>query len=111
MCIRDRAIGGLVLALLGFIFGGTLNEISFKGILLLIYMSVLSSVAFVIWSQLMKYNKVGTIAMFNFLIPVFGTLLSAIFLEENIFDIKIVISLLMVSIGIFMVYKKSSSET
>lgn len=105
------AIGGLILAILGFIFGGTLNEISFKGIVLLIYMSILSSVAFVIWSQLMKYNKVGTIAMFNFLIPVFGTLLSAIFLGENIFDIKIVISLLMVSIGIFMVYKKSSSET
>ena len=69
------------------------------------YMALLSSVAFVLWSQLMKYNKVGTIAMFNFLTPVFGTLLSAIFLGENIFDIKIFIALILVCVGIFLVYR------
>ena len=43
--------------------------------------------------------------MFNFLIPVFGTLLSAIFLGENIFDIKILIALILVCLGIFLVYR------
>lgn len=68
-------------------------------------MALLSSVAFAVWSELLKYNKVGTIAMFNFLIPVFGTLLSAIILGENIFDIKILIALILVCTGIFLVYR------
>ncbi|MEO2682902.1 EamA/RhaT family transporter, partial [Clostridium butyricum] len=45
------------------------------------------------------------ISIFNFLVPVFGSLLSAIFLGENIFDIKILISLIFVCLGIYMVYK------
>lgn len=100
-------IGGVILTALGFAFGGSLNGFTIKSLALLVYMALLSSVAFVLWSQLMKYNKVGTISMFNFLIPVFGTLLSAIFLGENIFDVRILISLVLVCVGIFMVYRKS----
>lgn len=68
-------------------------------------MALISSVAFTIWTQLLKYNKVGIISIFNFLIPIFGTVLSAIFLGENIFDIKILISLIFVCCGISLVYK------
>ena len=88
-----------------FVCGGQVTGFTFKSTALLIYMALLSSVAFAIWSELMKYNKVGTIAMFNFLIPVFGTLLSAIILGENIFDIKILIALILVCTGIFLVYR------
>ena len=98
-------IGGMILTILGFILGGELQGFTFKSTLLLIYMALLSSVAFAIWTQLLKYNKVGIISVFNFLIPVFGTLLSAVFLGENIFDIKILISLILVCFGIFIVYK------
>lgn len=98
-------IGGVILIVSGFIFGGHLTGFTFKSTALLVYMALLSSVAFAVWSELMKYNKVGTIAMFNFLIPVFGTLLSAIILGENIFDIKILIALILVCTGIFLVYR------
>jgi drug/metabolite transporter (DMT)-like permease len=98
-------IGGVILTILGFILGGTLEGFTVKSTSLLIYMALLSSVAFTIWTQLLKYNKVGIISVFNFLIPVFGTLLSAIFLGENIFDIKILISLILVCYGIFLVYR------
>lgn len=98
-------IGGLILLLLGYISGGCLSGFTFKSTSLLIYMALLSSVAFAVWTQLLKYNKVGIISIFNFLIPVFGSLLSAIFLGENIFDIKILISLIFVCLGIYMVYK------
>lgn len=99
------AIGGLILTVLGFIFGGKLTGFHFKSTMLLAYMALLSSVAFVIWTELLKYNKVGVISVFNFLIPVFGTLLSGIFLGEDIFNIKILVSLALISTGIFMVYK------
>lgn len=97
-------IGGLVLIISGFILGGRIEGFTVKSTLILIYMAALSSIAFAVWSQLLKYNKVGTIAIFNFLTPVFGTLLSAIILGENIFDIKILIALVLVCLGIFLVY-------
>lgn len=98
-------IGGVILTILGFILGGSLKGFTFPSTLLLIYMALLSSIAFAIWTQLLKYNKVGIISVFNFLIPVFGTLLSAVVLGENIFDIKILIALILVCYGIFLVYR------
>ncbi|AOR22628.1 DMT family transporter [Clostridium taeniosporum] len=99
-------IGGIILVILGFIFGGTLEGFTLNSTLLLMYMALLSSAAFAIWTQLLKFNKVGVISVFNFLVPIFGTLLSAIFLKENIFDIKILISLILVCSGIFLVYNQ-----
>ena len=106
-------IGGAILTIVGFGFGGKLIGFNLKSIMLLIYMALLSSVSFAIWAELLKYNKVGTIAMFNFSIPVFGTVLSGIFLGENIFDIKILIALVLVCVGIFLVYrvKEEKEET
>lgn len=103
-------IGGFILTLLGLIFGGILEGFTFKSTCLLIYMSLLSSVAFALWMQLLKYNKVGVISVFNFLIPVFGTLLSGIFLGENIFNVKILFALFLVCIGIFLVYKVKEDD-
>ncbi len=101
------SIGGIILILLGYVFGGTLSGFTIKSISLLMYMALLSSVAFSIWTILLKYNKVGFISMFNFLIPIFGSILSAIFLGENIFDIKILIALILVCFGIYLVYKRN----
>ncbi|AGF54443.1 drug/metabolite transporter (DMT)-like permease [Clostridium saccharoperbutylacetonicum] len=98
-------IGGIILTILGFTLGGGLEGFTIKSTVLLIYMALLSSVAFAVWTELLKYNKVGIISVFNFLVPIFGTLLSAIFLGENIFDIKILIALILVCYGIFLVYK------
>lgn len=100
------AIGGLVLTIIGYILGGSLTNFTLKSTLLLIYMALLSSIAFALWSQLLKYNKVGVISVFNFSIPIFGTILSAIILKENIFDIKILVALLLVCAGIYLVYKR-----
>jgi drug/metabolite transporter (DMT)-like permease len=98
-------IGGIILTVLGLTLGGRLQGFTLQSTLLLIYMALLSSVAFVLWTQLLTYNKVGLISVFNFLIPVFGTLLSALFLGENIFDLRILIALILVCYGIFSVYK------
>lgn len=103
-------IGGVLLTVLGYAFGGKLVGFNFKSTTLLIYMALLSSVAFVIWTQLFKFNKVGKIAVFNFLVPVFGTLLSGIFLKENIFDFKILIALILVCTGIYLVNRTKESE-
>ena len=99
-------IGGFILSILGYLLGGSLTNFNIKSISLLIYMAFLSAIAFALWAQLLKYNKVSVVSVFNFLIPVFGTILSGIILKENIFNIKILISLILVCLGIFLVYRK-----
>lgn len=97
------AIGGFILVISGYLYGGKLTNISLKGLVLLIYMALLSSVAFGLWSQLLKFNKISTISVYNLLIPIFGTFLSGVILKENIFTLNKIISLVCVSLGIYLV--------
>ncbi|MTH47056.1 DMT family transporter [Intestinirhabdus alba] len=98
-------LGGLVLVAGGYACGGTLTVHGFSSIAILGYLTLLSSVAFALWSILLKYNRVGMIAPFNFLIPVAGSVLSAIFLSENIFEPKYAVALVLVCSGIWWVNK------
>lgn len=101
------AIGGLVLVVGGYSTGGTLEVHSMEAVAILGYLTLLSSVAFALWSVLLKVNRVSMIAPFNFVVPVAGTVLSAIFLGENILDIKYAIALVLVCSGIWWVNKIS----
>jgi len=99
------AFGGGVLVLGGYLTGGTLVVPDVKAAALLGYLTLLSSIAFALWSVLLKYNRVSMIAPFNFVIPVAGTVLSAIFLGENILEMKYAIALVLVCSGIWWVNK------
>lgn len=103
------AIGGLALVVGGYSMGGTLEVHSTAAVAVLGYLTLLSSVAFALWSMLLKVNRVSMIAPFNFVIPVAGTVLSAIFLGENILDIKYAIALVLVCSGIWWVNKVKKS--
>ncbi|WP_235533310.1 DMT family transporter [Paenibacillus sp. Leaf72] len=96
-------IGGLALTLLGLGLGGRVTHFTPESTGNLIYLALLSSAAFCLWNLLLKYNKVGQVSVYNFLIPVFGTLLSALFLGEQIMEFKNLVALLFVSLGIYMV--------
>lgn len=102
------AFGGGVLVVGGYLTGGTLVVHSATAVAILGYLTLLSSIAFALWSVLLKYNRVSMIAPFNFVIPVAGTVLSAIFLGENILDIKYAIALVLVCSGIWWVNKRSA---
>ena len=100
------AIGGLALLLIGFATGGTLSGFTLKSTLLMVYLVVLSSAAFSLWTILLKYNRVSMITVFNFMIPIFGTLLSAVFLDERFLEWKNGLALLLVCYGIWLVTKE-----
>jgi drug/metabolite transporter (DMT)-like permease len=97
------AIGGLALLLTGFATGGTLTGFTPKSIALMAYLVVLSSAAFSLWTLLLKYNRVSMVTVFNFMIPVFGTLLSALFLDERFWELRNGIALALVCFGIWRV--------
>ncbi len=98
--------GGAVLILLGVVSGGSVYGFNIKSSLLLLYMSLLSTVAFSIWAELLKYNSVGKVAIFGFSIPVFGVGLSAIFLGEQVLSVKNLAALICVSVGIIIINRK-----
>ena len=99
--------GGVVLVVGGYVFGGELTVHGPSSVAILGYLTLLSSVAFALCGHDLKYNRVGMIAPFNFLIPVSGALLSAIFLGENILELKYAIALMLVCSGIWWVNKVS----
>ncbi len=97
------AIGGLALLLAGLAAGGSLSGFSVAATLLMVYLVLLSSAAFALWTILLKYNRVSMITAFNFMIPVFGTALSALFLDESFLAWKNAAALLLVCVGIWLV--------
>ncbi|RKP54079.1 DMT family transporter [Cohnella endophytica] len=85
MTAYQMLLGGIALLVIG-ACGAGLMPFSFTGkaTWMLLYLAVLSALGFVLWNTVMKYNKVGSISMYLFLIPVFGVFLSAALLGEEL---------------------------
>ncbi len=98
------AIGGLVMILIGRFSGGGFRIGSPEGAFLLLYMALISSVAYSVWGLLLKYNPVSRITIFSFSNQVFGVILSAVFLKESqALDLFTLLALVLVSAGILTV--------
>ncbi|NDO19915.1 EamA family transporter [Lachnospiraceae bacterium MD329] len=100
-------LGGLVMSIAGLIAGGKVSGFTFSSTMLLIYLAMISSVAYTVWGVLLKHNPVAKVTVFGFTNPMFGVLLSAIFLGEKnqAFGIQGIIALVLVCFGIFIINK------
>lgn len=98
------SLGGLMLVVTGVLAGGKLDQITIKGILLLLGLIAISMIGFILYNQLICYNPISEIAIFNALIPVFGTLMSCIMLGET-FGVNSLIGLICIGIGIFIIHR------
>lgn len=96
-------LGSGILIAIGILRDGRVNNFTFKSTLLLIYMAMLSAVAFSIWTLLLKYNPVGKVAIYSFSVPVFGVVMSGIFLREPFLSVKNIAALILVCGGIMIV--------
>lgn len=96
--------GGVVLSVIGFTLGGRLGAGSVQAFLMLGYLAFISAFAYSLWGILLKYNPISKVAIFGFMNPVFGVILSAWWLNESSnFNYKIIIALILVCAGIFCV--------
>lgn len=103
--------GGAGLSVLGGVLGGRLSLHNGQGLLILLWLALVSAVAFSLWTALLKLHPAGRISVFNLLVPVFGTLLSGVLLGENVFRAELLLSLLMIASGIVLVnWEKRSQE-
>lgn len=97
-------LGGLIMIACGLLFGGQLTVVTPAGLAMLAYLAVVSAVAYSLWGVLLKYNPISRVAVFGFMNPVFGVILSAIFLREaGSLGVMCILSLVLVCGGIYIV--------
>lgn len=94
--------GGIVMTVFSLAFGGRIITVTASGIALLVYLALVSALAYSLWSILLKYNEVSRVAVCGFMTPVFGFFLSAIH-EKTAVGIAALIALALVVIGIITV--------
>lgn len=100
-------VGGLVMIGIGLLMGGHLSYPSMKNMVMLLWLAVISSVAYSLWGILLKHNPVSKVAVFGFMNPVFGVILSALLLREGeSLGVTAVVSLALVCAGIYIVNKE-----
>ena len=105
--------GGAFMIAVGALLGGKINLSDATGIVILIYLAFLSAVAYALWGVLLKYNPVSRVTVFSFTTPIFGTILSLIFLPESsgVDPINLIITLILVCGGILLLnYQPKTRE-
>ena len=102
-------MGGIILTLIGVGMGGHL--VAAGGILLILYLAMVSAVAYTLWSVLLAWNDVSKVAIFGFVNPLCSVILSALVLGEihQAFNAGSLIALLLVCVGIYVVNRRDSS--
>jgi drug/metabolite transporter (DMT)-like permease len=106
-------IGGIFMSIVGLIFGGKVSLGSLSGVMVLVYLALLSALAYSLWGLLLKYNPVSRVTVFNFMTPVFGVLLTMLFLPgENsaVAPWNLGITLVLVCTGIFLLNFKPKTK-
>ena len=108
-------LGGAVMCIGALCFGGRVYLNDLRGILVLLYLALLSAVAYSVWGILLKHNPVSRVTVFTFMTPVFGVLLSLLLLrsEDSTVDpINLILCLILVSAGIFILnYQGQKKES
>lgn len=98
-------LGGIIMTGIGAAAGGSLHPASAGAYLMLLYLAMISAVAYSVWGIILKYNSVSKVTIFGFMTPIFGVVLSAVFLGEagSIPWLQCLGALALVSGGIYIV--------
>lgn len=101
-----QLIGGILLCGFSLLAGGQISTVNFTGACTLILLILISSIAYTLSLMPLRYFPVSEVSSFNLLITVFGVVMSAALLGENIFNVRYLISLLLISSGILLINRR-----
>ena len=103
-------LGGLLLLTAGYIGNPELLHFNAISIVLIIYLSGVTAVAFTFWFSLLRYHNSSKLAQYMFATPLFGTLMSVIIIPGEYLGIEAVIAVVFVMIGIIIVNRPEKAE-
>ena len=103
-------VGGCLLSMIGILMGGSIQVYDDACVLILLYLALISAVAYTLWGILLKYNPVSKVSIFGFMNPIFGVLLSALILKEGnqAFSLQGIVALCLVVCGIVIVNREKN---
>ena len=107
-------IGGATLLAVGLAMGGHVAPADaaspLPAVALLAYLGFISAAAYSLWSMALAANPVSRVAVFGFMNPVFGVILSAVLLGETsvVSPLLAVAALVLVSAGIVIVNRQDA---
>ena len=105
-------LGGAAMIGVGLLLGGRLHPQSLLAMPVLLYLAMISAVAYSIWAVLLKVNPVSRVAVFTFLQPVFGVLLSLLLVDRGA-DVPLLrygAALVLVSVSIAVVNRAQQED-
>ena len=82
LCSYSFLLGGLFFTAYGFFFGGKIEMEGLGAWALVICLSLISAVGFSVQALLLEYNDVSIVSVYRMMLPLFGFVLSAVFLDE-----------------------------
>lgn len=104
--------GGSVMWLTGAACGGSFGLTSPESLGLLLYLAFVSAAAYTLWSVLLRHNPVSRVAVFGFLNPLCGVILSSLILHETgAFSWTGAVSLVLVCAGILIVNRQGTCNS
>ena len=105
-------LGGTVLAAAGFALGGRFAQVTPAGLGMLFYLACVSGIAYSLWSILLKHNPTSRVAIFGFMNPIFGVVLSSVLLGEAgaLPWLQTLIALVLITAGIIIVNRTPVGE-
>jgi drug/metabolite transporter (DMT)-like permease len=98
-----QTLGGILLTAVSILAGGRMTVFSGKGLLLLVSLALISALAYTLSLIPLRYFPVSEVSSFNLLITVFGVVMSALLLGENVFRISYLVSLILIASGITLI--------
>ena len=98
-------MGGFFLLATGLLGGAKLSVVTGRGVGIMVILVLISVGAFVLYNQLLRHNPVGQVAVFNAMIPIFGTGMSCLVLGEP-FHVRYIAALVLIAGGIYIVNRQ-----
>jgi drug/metabolite transporter (DMT)-like permease len=83
--------------------GGNVVPMSWAIAPLFMHLALISSVGFGLWFVLLNHNPISKVSIYKFQVPIWGTILSALFIPGESLTWAVFIGLVCVSAGIFLV--------
>jgi drug/metabolite transporter (DMT)-like permease len=96
-------LGGLSLVVFAVLMDGKIGVPNIRGIIVMLVLMSIASFAYGIWSLLLKIKPTSQVVIFLSFNPVFGAFFSWILLSEDIWNWRMLVALLLISLGTFLV--------
>ena len=97
-----QLFGGLVMVVIGVIFGGKIGRVDLISIGVLLYMCLASIGANMLWNTLIKYNDMSTLSVLKSADPLFASVFSGLLLSENVLNARFLIALVLIFCAIVL---------